>query len=189
MNKNGISTTQLAKICGVSQGTVDRALNNRKGINKETKEKVLAVAKEYGYRHAPDCNESTNEQLKIIGIVLPDLKNDSFVDLVCKIQDAALNKGLSTVIMFSSQSKEEEIKCILRLYRIGVAGILLSPVNCDDDFIKFLCSLDLPILTVNKKIDSLPSFKCTAEQSESLIESALAYIVDGVPFLLNSVEA
>ena len=50
MKKNSISTTQLAQICGVSQGTVDRALNNRKGINPKTKEKILAVANEYGYR-------------------------------------------------------------------------------------------------------------------------------------------
>ena len=46
MKKQIISTTQIAQICGVSQGTVDRALNNRKGISPKTKEKILSVAKE-----------------------------------------------------------------------------------------------------------------------------------------------
>ena len=50
MKSTRISTTKIAEICGVSQGTVDRALNNRAGINKNTKEKILSVAKEYGYR-------------------------------------------------------------------------------------------------------------------------------------------
>ena len=36
MRFSKITTTQLARICGVSQGTVDRALNNRGGINPET---------------------------------------------------------------------------------------------------------------------------------------------------------
>ena len=46
---SNITTTQLARICGVLQGTVDRALHNRGEINPETKAKILAVAKEYGY--------------------------------------------------------------------------------------------------------------------------------------------
>ena len=39
-NKRKISTNEIARICGVSQGTVDRALNNRKGISPKTKERV-----------------------------------------------------------------------------------------------------------------------------------------------------
>ena len=35
-----ITTSQIAKICNVSQGTVDRALNNRPDIKAETKQKV-----------------------------------------------------------------------------------------------------------------------------------------------------
>ena len=50
LNIGKISTTEIAKICGVSQETVDRALNNRNGISPQTKEKILSVAKEFGYR-------------------------------------------------------------------------------------------------------------------------------------------
>lgn len=50
MNNLTITTAELAKICSVSQGTVDRALNNRSGINAETKQKIINTAKQYGYR-------------------------------------------------------------------------------------------------------------------------------------------
>ena len=43
-----ITTSEIAKICNVSQGTVDRALNNRTDIKAETKRKILEVAKRYG---------------------------------------------------------------------------------------------------------------------------------------------
>ena len=42
-----ITTTQLARICGVSQGTVDRALHNRDGINPNTRKRILEIAREY----------------------------------------------------------------------------------------------------------------------------------------------
>ena len=45
----GITACELAKICGVSQGTVDRALNNRAGISNATKKKILDAAARYGY--------------------------------------------------------------------------------------------------------------------------------------------
>ena len=59
-----ITTTQLARICGVSQGIVDRALHNRQGISSETRKQILAVAKEYDY--VPNIRNAgqTNSMLK-----------------------------------------------------------------------------------------------------------------------------
>lgn len=39
-----ITTAELAKICGVSQGTVDRTLNNRLDISAETKKKIIKTS-------------------------------------------------------------------------------------------------------------------------------------------------
>ena len=36
-----VTIKDIAKYCGVSSGTVDRALNNRPGIKEKTKQKVL----------------------------------------------------------------------------------------------------------------------------------------------------
>ena len=33
----------IAKLCGVSEGTVDRAINDRAGINPETKNRIMVV--------------------------------------------------------------------------------------------------------------------------------------------------
>ena len=63
-----ITTTQLARICGVSQGTVDRALHDRGDINPKTKEKILKVAKEYDYSPSLTVAEQGNSML--IGVVL-----------------------------------------------------------------------------------------------------------------------
>ena len=182
MNRNGISTTQLAKICGVSQGTVDRALNNRKGINKETKEKVLAVAKEYGYRHSPQVRGAVRQQLKTIGVVLSDLKNENIVSLTDKLQQEALSRGFSTVVMFSSDNIENELKSILALYHMGIAGLIFIPVNNGEDFKKFLWSLDLPVLTLNEQIDSIPFMGNFEVPNDTAVNAALAYIIDGTPF-------
>lgn len=47
MKKVGIH--EIARLAGVSIGTVDRALHGRKGINEETRQRILAIAKSMGY--------------------------------------------------------------------------------------------------------------------------------------------
>jgi len=37
---------ELAKACGVSEGTVDRAVNNRSGIRESTKQHILEMAEQ-----------------------------------------------------------------------------------------------------------------------------------------------
>lgn len=47
--KTSIGIKELAAHLGVSIGTVSRSLNNRYGVNAETRERVLDAAREYGY--------------------------------------------------------------------------------------------------------------------------------------------
>ena len=48
-----ISSLELARICKVSQGTVDRALHDRPGVSLATKARILAAARRHGYRPHP----------------------------------------------------------------------------------------------------------------------------------------
>lgn len=191
MNRNSISTTQLAKICGVSQGTVDRALNNRKGINQLTKEKVLSVAKEYGYRPGAQGRGIIRQQLKVIGIILPELNNSLFIEMTKKIERIAREKDFSTVVMFNSINCEEEVNRILTLYHMGIKGLIFLPTNSGEDFERFLSSLDLPMVTINNRINSIPCMGSsdTPITDDRIIDNALAYIIDGTTFPFNSVES
>lgn len=82
MRKTRISTTKIAEICGVSQGTVDRALNGRKGIRPETREKILNVAKEYDYRPNIHARSIAGGKSQLIGVVVFNLNNQYFSDFL-----------------------------------------------------------------------------------------------------------
>ena len=45
-----VTIKEIAAMAGVSRGTVDKVLNHRPGVKKETKEKVLKIAKEMNYQ-------------------------------------------------------------------------------------------------------------------------------------------
>lgn len=153
---NGISTSKIAEICGVSQGTVDRALNNRKGIKEETKKRIVQVAKEYGYRPNIHARCIANGKSQLIGVVVFDLKNQFFTDMITNIEKICAEKGYSMVVMITDKNSKTEIECIKNLYHISVDGIILCPINNGEEYEKFLTSLEIPVVTFGNKLNSFP---------------------------------
>lgn len=156
MKNNKISTTQLAKICDVSQGTVDRALHDRGGISPKTKEKVLTAAKAYGYRPNIHARSIAGGKSMLIGVVVFDIANQYFSDILTETEKYCTAKGYSTVVMFTEKNCDREIECIQNLYAMSVDGIILCPINSGCAFENFLLSLELPIAVIGNKLRHFP---------------------------------
>lgn len=149
-----ITTSQIAKICNVSQGTVDRALNGRPDIKAETKQKIIEVARKYGYRE--HINTQSDKIVGQIGIIVFNLNNEYFSDLITELEYALREEGLSAVIMMSHYDKQYEIECIRNLYNMGVDGIVLCSVNSGTEFENYLSLFDIPVVAVGNMIKSIP---------------------------------
>ncbi len=149
-----ITTSLLAKICNVSQGTVDRALNNRSDINPETKQKILDVAKQYGYRENIEMQET--KIYKKIGIIVFNLNNEYFSKLITEIEYILRTIGYSATVMMSHYDKQYEIECIRNLYNMGVDGIILCSVNSGLEFDNYLRLFDIPIVAVGNPVGAVP---------------------------------
>lgn len=152
MKKNKISIQRLAKICNVSQGTVDRALHNRDGINPKTKEYILSVAREYGYR--PNKKWSSGKS-GLIGIIVFELNNEYCSELVMTLERELRSRGYYCVIMFSDNNTATERECIEVLYNAGVDGIILCPINDGKEFFEYLKSWKIPSVTVGNKVEGI----------------------------------
>ncbi len=181
MNNLKISTNKLAKICGVSQGTVDRALNNRSGISVKTKEKIIKTAIQYGYRPQKSGG-------KLIGIIVFNLRNEFFTELITALEKAAGKLSYSTVVMFTEYSEEHEIDCILKMYSMGVDGIILCPINRNAEFSNFLNELNIPVVCVGNKISNIiyvgiDDYRAMKELTESIVTDDFSNIIYFSPSL------
>jgi LacI family transcriptional regulator len=150
-----ISTTQLARICGVSQGTVDRALHNRAGINSKTRNRILEIAKDYDYRPSIQADSQTNSML--IGVVLFDLYNEYFSKLAMSLVNTARKFGYSIIFQFSGKDELNERKALEYFDYIGVDGIVLFSAGSDsDEYKNYLSLLKRPIVLIGNKLFDFP---------------------------------
>lgn len=152
---SSITTTQLARICGVSQGTVDRALHDRPGICPETRDRILAVAKEYSYRPAGNRQEGQDRSM-LIGVILFDLYNSFFSKLAMSIVQKAKISGYSVIFQFSEKDLAAEKAALDYFNWIGVDGIILFSVGSEEEtYANYLRSLRRPVVAVGNRLFDL----------------------------------
>ena len=181
-----ISTADLARICNVSQGTVDRALNNRSDIKAETKQKILETARQYGYReHVQALPDKIIGQ---VGIIVFNLENSYFSELITETEYILREEGYGTTVMFSHYDQQYEIECIRNLYNMGVNGIVLCSVNNGIEFENYLKLFDIPIVAVGNRVASLPyvgidDFAAMRDMTEAVILEEPEHIVYFSPAL------
>jgi len=142
----------IALACGVSEGTVDRALNGREGIKKETKEKILQTAKELGYRpnHLARCLARGSS--RTIGVVCAGLGNPFFSSFVEAIERMAYESGYYLNLILTHGSREKEMEGIQYLAGRQVEGLIIIPLGYGEEYEQALLQLHIPIVTVYNRL-------------------------------------
>lgn len=151
-NKIGtITSVELAEFCGVSQGTVDRAINNRPGISPKTKERVLKAAKEYGYIKNMNASFLSSGKTKLLGLVVFDFNNEFFAELTASVEQKATELGYSVLISVSNKNIDKEKDAIERLLSFGVDGVILCPVGFGAEYEEIISKYQKPVMMVSNK--------------------------------------
>ncbi|MCF6174725.1 MAG: LacI family transcriptional regulator [Victivallaceae bacterium] len=125
-----ISSLELAKLCKVSQGTVDRALHNRKGISKKTREKILEIAKTHGYAPNPAARELITGKSSIVGAAIPQMNSIFFMDLFTEIKEHLRAIGYRFVLApFADEAELLEILADFSARRYCAAVVVPTQDN------------------------------------------------------------
>lgn len=124
-----ISSLELARLCGVSQGTVDRALHNRGRISPRTRERILAVAAQHGYVPNPAARELMTGRSTLVGAVAPAITSVFFMDLMEQMRVALRSKGMQ-MLLAPSDDAGEAIE-LLRDFAVrrACAAVIVPPTE------------------------------------------------------------
>lgn len=178
-----ITAKELAEMCGVSRMTVHRALTDTGRINPQTKELIQAKAKECGYRPDLLARGLVKGQTFYIGVVVLDVNNRYFSQMLSAIGTEAHKRGYFVNITLHEENKDMEKEQLERLVDYHVDGIILSSVNQGEEYRDFLKSLDTPIVTIGNKIaDGIPFVsiqekKAAREATETILRKGYEKIV------------
>lgn len=119
------SIKDIARLSGVSVATVSRVINNNGRFSEETRKKVLSVIEQTNYKINYSAKSLRMNKSFTIGILVPDIKNYFFSDLVQKIEEILFEQGYTTIICNTARNAEKEQAYLQILQAKGVDGLII----------------------------------------------------------------
>lgn len=140
----------IAKLAGVSPGTVSNALNDRKGVGKETKTKIIKIAEELGYFRNHKKNEENAIRLILFkkhGYVVSDTQ--FFSALIEACENECRQNGYELLISQVIHG-EHDTENVLKIINQGkIDGILLLATEMSEEDFCYFEDLNIPIVVLD----------------------------------------
>lgn len=170
-----VTTKDLAEICGVSRTTVSRALHGTGRINSETKKKILDTAKSLGYEPDLAARSLVLGKSMMIGVVVVDLRNPYFPKLVDAIGRRVLEDDYILNITIHEDNKEIEKKLIRMLTGHRIDGLIMNPINKNEDFYEMMANVKVPYCILG--VDEIKGCACVGLDEFAAGVEATEYIL------------
>lgn len=119
-----ISIEDIAREAGVSTATVSRVINKSPRVRPQTAEKVEAVMRQYNYLPNGIARSLASKTSKTIGIIVSDITNPVYSEMIRSIQDEAERHDYVTIICNSDENMQKEFEFIDLLLEKQVVGVI-----------------------------------------------------------------
>ena len=153
MNNEKPNTTlkDVAKLVGMHQTTVSRALSPLTShlVNEETVKMIKEAAKSLNFEPNPIASSLRTKKSINIGVVIPDLRNPLFTEIVRGVQDTLDSAGYSCFIVNTDGDINKEVKLIKSMKARRVDGLILATARQQSNDLEQILG-DLPAVSINR---------------------------------------
>ncbi|WP_302762202.1 LacI family DNA-binding transcriptional regulator [Christensenella hongkongensis] len=150
--KKRITIKDVAMKAGVTSAVVSRVFNKDKTLNirEETRRAVDQAILELNYAPNSVARSLRMHSSNMIGVVIADVMNPFFTEIVKGIQLAAREAGYGIVLCDTGDNPEEEKEYIRILQSQFVEGIILGSSYVEDDVVRVFEKSDIKYVMVNR---------------------------------------
>ena len=125
---------QIADLCGVSRGTVDRVLNGRGKVKPETQERVIRTIRQLGYtKNIAGKALTLKKTTPVIGAVISSEGNPFFDDVIegfRKAEKELTDYGVTLMLKtMRGYDVHRQLALIGELVQSGISALVIQPIN------------------------------------------------------------
>src|SRR4029453_17097089 len=116
----------VAERAGVSKSLVSLALRGSPRVREEKRQAILRAAEQLGYRPNAVARSLVRKGTNVIGVMLSDLHNLYFAEVVDGIEAEALSAEYRALVNTGSRMAEREWEAIETLLQLRTDGLILA---------------------------------------------------------------
>ena len=118
----------VAALAQVSLGTVSNVINSPELVSDTTRERVVSAISKLGWVPNESARQLRAGRSRTLGVVVMDIANPFFTDLVLGAEDYVDERGYSVLVSNSAQEPGREHNHLQLLEQQRVGGVLLAPI-------------------------------------------------------------
>lgn len=150
-----LTISDVAREAGVSKGAVSFALNGRDGVSIQTRDRILAVARDLGWHPSHRARSLSVSRAFALGFVLarpPELigADPFFPSFIAGVETVLAPAGYALLLQVVPAGPSEEASYRKLAAEGRVDGVFVSDLRMNDPRIALLQELNLPAVTLNR---------------------------------------
>ncbi len=141
----------VAARAGVSSATVSRVINGSPLVRQETADRIREILAETNFIPNPSATTLKYGRSKTYGLVIPDLRNPFFTEILAELEDLLAETDYELLIA-NSQTSTKLVKSVRRMLMRQVDGAIFMASEFDTQAIDPLFLHKVPLVTVDRRI-------------------------------------
>jgi LacI family sucrose operon transcriptional repressor len=140
MKTKRVTIKDIAELAGVSKATASLVLNGRGKelrVAQETRERVLAIAREQHYQPSIHARSLRDNRSHTIGLVVPEITNYGFAVFSHELETLCREAGVQLLISCTDENPGQESMVVNNMIARQVDGLIVaSCMHNDADYLK-----------------------------------------------------
>lgn len=150
--------SDVAKHAGVSKSTVSHVINGTRFVEDETKQRVLNTIKHLNYRPNRNAQSLTTNKSHTIGIIVSDITNHFFGELIRTIEAALESSSYSLIVCNTDEQLQRERHYLNLLTSQQVDGIIAAATSHRWEEIEMTHLKYVPVVFMDRMFGELEDY-------------------------------
>jgi LacI family transcriptional regulator len=156
-----LNSREIGRLAGVSQATVSRVLQGSSLVAPPTRERVLAVVEATGYQPNRAARAMRTRRTGTVGIVLADLTNPFYPELLRALAAAIAARGLHMILWNAEGPDAAGVTAAVGQQLVD--GLIFTGALSDTVALHEALDLRAPVVLVNRTVAGLPCDQVTSD--------------------------
>jgi len=169
-----VTIRDVARITGLSAGTVSAAINRRPSVKPATRKKVQEVVDALGYAPSPVGMVTNGKKSGMIGIAVPTTTFPLFTLLMQGLVDEAIANKTPTFVTYTNDEPDVELRMLRTMAQLNIDGLIIAPCPGDRhaSFLQELHESGTPVVQVERRLKDVKTDSVVSDHGQAVYEQA-----------------
>lgn len=152
MKKKSVTSRDVARLAGVSQSAVSRAFAPQGSVSERTRKKVLAAARQLGYRPNTIARSLITRSSRTIAVVIYSLDNPFYSIVLERASKFFQEQGYHLLLFVAPLGKKFD-DVVDDIIRSQVEGVLMLAISLTAHQAREIAEVDIPVVIINRTVN------------------------------------